>query len=236
MKAFLLAAGLGTRLSPLTDCIPKCLIQVAGRPMLDWWFDSLQLAGVTEVLINLHHLPEKVIRHTQSLTTDIKIKFVFEPVLIGSAGTILQNRDFIIAEKSFFVLYADNLTSLILSDLKKYHDERQHPVTMAVFKSLNPSACGIVQLDTSGTVTNFVEKPDNPTSDLANAGIYIFEPAILNILQGCSLPVDIGFDLLPKLIGQINAYIMRDYLIDIGTHANLAAAELEWPRILEGRR
>ena len=76
MKAFLLTAGLGTRLHPITHTIPKCLVPIAGKPLINWWFESMQKAGVTEVLINLHHLPDMVMAHVNALDTPIKVEFV----------------------------------------------------------------------------------------------------------------------------------------------------------------
>jgi mannose-1-phosphate guanylyltransferase len=105
MKAFLLTAGLGTRLLPLTQTTPKCLIDIAGRPLIDWWFDAMEKAEVTEVLINLHHLPEQVQAHVNALNTPIKVHFYFEETLLGSAGTLKKNYDFVKKEDCFFIIY-----------------------------------------------------------------------------------------------------------------------------------
>ena len=228
MKAFLLTAGLGTRLHPITLHTPKCLVDIAGRPLIDWWFDSMELGGVTEVLINLHHLPDQVTEHIQQLETPVKVTFFYEEVLLGSAGTLRANRDFVKDEKAFFIIYGDNLTSLKLAELYQYHIEHPHPLTMALFRTSRPKSCGIATLDENGTVISFIEKPEAPTSDLANAGIYVATAAIFDKIPADKTPCDIGFDLLPALTGNMGGWETRDYLIDIGTMENLEKARKDW--------
>ena len=86
MKAFLLAAGVGSRLRPITDVTPKCMLDIGGRPLLDIWLDAFDRAGVDEVLVNLHHLPDVVRRHLAARTGPPTVRMVFEPELLGSAG------------------------------------------------------------------------------------------------------------------------------------------------------
>lgn len=229
MKAFLLTAGLGTRLLPLTQTTPKCLIDIAGRPLIDWWFDAMEKAEVTEVLINLHHLPDQVRTHVNALNTPIKVHFYFEENLLGSAGTLKKNYDFVKKEDCFFIIYADNLTSIRLSELYQFHQSQSHPFTMALFESNQPASCGIAALNENGTIIDFVEKPAAPKSNLANAGIYIASPSVLDLIADNKIPADIGFDLLPLLVNKMSGWKTDSYLIDIGTHANLAKARAEWP-------
>ena len=104
MKAFLLTAGLGTRLHPITLTLPKCLVPIAGKPLINWWFESMQKAGVTEVLINLHHLPDLVMAHVNALDTNIQVTYAYEPELLGSAGTLRANKSFVQDQKAFFII------------------------------------------------------------------------------------------------------------------------------------
>ncbi len=231
MKAFLLAAGLGTRLQPLTDHIPKCLVTINGRPLIDWWYDAMKRGGVHEVLVNLHHLPELVVEHISRLNTDIKTVFFKEENLLGSAGTLLANADFVKEEKNFFIIYGDNLTSLSLPDFKNFHEAQNHPLSMALFRSSRPEHCGIAEMNNTDTIIDFVEKPQQPRSNLANAGIYIASPAVIENIPD-KLPCDIGFDLLPLLVNRMSGWITNDYLIDIGTHENLEKARKEWPEVI----
>lgn len=235
MKAFLLTAGLGTRLRPLTDHTPKCLVPMAGRALIDWWYEAMEAAGVTEVLLNLHHLPEQVREHVSALNTPIRTHFFYEEQLLGSAGTIAANRDFVREGKPFFVLYGDNLTSLPLTDLYRFHLSQPHDLTMALFHTNRPASCGIAELDAGGTVIDFTEKPAFPKSNLANAGLYVFSPAVVEEIP-TKQPCDIGFDLLPGFVNRMSGWLTQDYLVDIGTHENLEKARAEWPVIMEKKR
>ncbi len=229
MKAFLLAAGLGTRLRPLTDEVPKCLVPIAGRPLLAWWLDLLQRHGVTDVLINLHHLPELVEKFVQSYHGPVGIQTVFEPTLLGSAGTLNANRSFVSGERDFLILYADNLTSADLTALIEEHRGAGGPtMTMALFHAEHPSACGIATLDDEGTIVAFDEKPEAPTSDLANAGLFVATPELFEFIRPESYPWDLGTHVLPGLIGRMHGWQTEGYLRDIGTRESLERAEREW--------
>ena len=94
MKAFLLAAGKGTRLRPLTFKTPKCLVPVNGKPLIDYWFDLFELYGIDEILINTSHLAETVEAYIKDHSRGLKIKVVYEETLLGSGGTIKKNWDF----------------------------------------------------------------------------------------------------------------------------------------------
>ena len=230
MKAFLLAAGLGTRLRPLTDHTPKCLVEVGGRAMLDIWLDALAAAGVGEVLVNLHHLAPLVRRHLAARESGPVVHTVEEPELLGSAGTLRANRAFVAGEDMFLALNADNLTDFDLRVLIDAHRDGGNIATLSVFHAPDPTQCGILTVD-DGRVTGFSEKPAKPVSSLANAGMYAFSPAVLDLIG--PPPRDIGYDLLPKLVGRARAVtIGGSWFLDIGTPAALARARDEW----QGRR
>jgi mannose-1-phosphate guanylyltransferase len=230
MKAFLLAAGLGTRLRPITDTTPKCLVDVGGRPMLDIWLDTLAKAGIHEVMVNTHHLAGLVAAHVAERMPSPAVRLSHEPVLLGSAGTLLANRDFVADDDMFLVVNADNLTDFDLGVLIDAHRASATIATLSVFRAPRPSECGIVEV-ADGRVIGFVEKPANPPSDLANAGMYAFHPRVLDEIPE-PLPRDIGFDLLPRLVGRVRAVALGDcYFLDIGTTAALERARDEW----EGR-
>ena len=163
MKAFLLAAGTGTRLRPITDTTPKCLVTIGDRTLLDIWLDAFARAGVTEVLINLNHLADAVRAHVATRTAQQPaIRLVFEPELLGSAGTLAAGRDWVAGEEFFLACNADNLTDFDLADLIAAHRADRPLATMAVFRSKNPSAGGVVALDESGRIVDFTEKPAQP--------------------------------------------------------------------------
>ncbi len=233
MKAFLLAAGLGTRLRPVTDTVPKCLVGIDGTPLLDIWLDALAGAGVTEVLVNVHHLPGQVVDHLAGRSWPTAVRTAFEPTLLGSAGTLLRHRDFVDGESMFLAVNADNLTDFDLTLLVEAHRASAAVATLALFRAPDPSSCGIVELR-DGVVTGFEEKPARPRGDLANAGLYAFGPEALDRIRG-PLPRDIGHDLLPALVGSAQGIDIGDaYFRDIGTPDALARADREWAALRRG--
>lgn len=234
-KAFLLAAGLGTRLRPLTETIPKCLVQIYNKPLLGWWIDLMEKYGIEEVLINLHHLSDQVVAYINSYQTEIKFHFFYEEKLLGSAGTLRENREFVKDEDAFFILYADNLTNYDLMLFSEFHWKNNLPLSMALFETDNPRVCGIAELDENNIVISFEEKPQFPKSNLANAGLYIAKPEILDLVPNLEI-VDIGFHLLPQFVGRMAGWQSSNYLIDIGTIDNLNKANNEWPIIINKGR
>lgn len=228
MKAFLLAAGVGSRLRPVTDTTPKCMLVIDGRPLLGIWLDGFRRAGVDEVLINLHHLPDVVQRYLGTRTGPPAVRTFYEPELLGSAGTLLANREWVRAEEFFLACYADNLTDFDVRSLIDSHRAHDAPATLAVFHSDNPSAGGVVELDGAGWITGFMEKPSDPVSDLTNAGMYAFHPGVLDEIDGRP-PKDIGYDLLPRLVGRARAVPVEGYFRDVGTPGAYRRAREEWP-------
>ena len=256
MKAFLLAAGLGTRLRPLTNNIPKCMVPISGKPLFHWWFSLLSKHGITDVLINLHHLKENIIDYVGNLGAKVEglnfelktsplrrrmqrihkeytlpnIALFYEQELLGSAGTIRANADWTQGEKEFLIAYADNLTNANLTKLFHFHQKCNPILTMGLFHSDYPQACGIASLNENGLVVDFVEKPQKPQSDLANAGIYVASPSLIDYIPEGKV-VDLGHDVLPSLVGKIYGCVIDGYLRDIGTSENYRKAQREWREI-----
>jgi mannose-1-phosphate guanylyltransferase len=238
MKAFLLAAGIGSRLRPITQTIPKCMVAIDGQPLLDIWLDAFGRTGVDEVLVNLHYLPDVVRSHLDARARAGALPLVhtsFEPELLGSAGTLVAHRDWLDGEEMFLACNADNLTDFDVRSLIEAHQEHGPIATLTVFHSERPSAGGVVELDEEGNVIGFQEKPSNPVSDLVNAGMYAFDPAILDEIGGPP-PRDIGYDLLPRLVGRARAIPVDSYFRDIGTIDTYRRAQQEWPARVQGAR
>lgn len=185
--------------------------------------------GISEVLVNTHYLSEQVnafISEYNGRNTGVRVYEFHEPVLLGSGGTVSINRDFIHGNEDFFICYADNLTNIDLSNMLAFHKQKQGVLTMALFRTPTPKQCGIATLDGQGAIVDFVEKPDVPTSNLANAGVYVASHRLFDFMQaGFS---DFGKDVLPKLVGEMFGYEMAEYLIDIGTPENLQKARMDW--------
>lgn len=230
MKALLLAAGLGTRLRPITDHVPKCLVPIHGKPLLEYWLDMLLTNGVERVLINTHYLPHAVRAYVAASPWRNSIDMVHEEILLGTGGTVLRNHDSL-AGGPFMVVHADNLTRFDVAAFIRAHANRSIGVdiTMMTFDTDMPQTCGIVELDERGVVIRFHEKVANPPSNHANAAVYIFEPSVIDFLASLGKEViDISTEVLPKYLGRMQAFHNSDYHRDIGTPESLALAEREF--------
>lgn len=228
MKAFLLAAGYGVRLRPITNRIPKCLVPIHHQPLLGWWLQLLKKHHITEILINTHYLSEQVDEYIQSLhEPELKIHVAYEKELLGSGGTVKNNIDFVDDGEDFLICYADNLTAINLSKLIHFHKNHAALLTMGLFYANNPSQCGIAVMNGENVITEFVEKPAAPHSNLANAGIYVTNKQILEYFPGDSV-FDFGRHVLPCLVNRMRGYIIDEYHLDIGTVANYRRANREW--------
>lgn len=233
MRALLLAAGLGTRLRPLTDTVPKCLAPIRGRPLLDYWLDATFAAGVDRVLINTHHLADAVRAHIAASPWRARIDLTHEPELIGTGGTVQANRAWF-GEGDFLVAHADNLTDVDLAAFIARHAARPADVaiTMLAFRTDAPSSCGILELDGDNRVIAFHEKVENPPGDLANAAVYVFAPEVIDTIARFGRPfVDLSLDVMPRYLGRILAVEHRGYLQDIGTPAALTLAQTDFPAL-----
>jgi mannose-1-phosphate guanylyltransferase len=231
MRALLLAAGFGTRLRPLTDTVPKCLVQINGRPLLDYWLELLSTGGVTQILVNLHYLPNAVRAFLATSTYPLEITTVFEEQLLGTAGTVLKNRAFF-QQEPVMLIHADNLSLFNVREfVQKFYDRKNSiDITMMTFHTDAPEACGIVELDEAGIVRGLHEKVKDPPGNLANAAVYILAPTVVEYIAGLDKKViDFSNDVLPHYLGRINTFHNGTYHRDIGTIESLAAAQLEYP-------
>lgn len=234
MKAFLLAAGNGTRLRPLTEEIPKCLVPIQGVPLLEIWLEVCRRSGINQVLINLHAHADAVRKVLQRGSKGVQVRLVEEPILLGSAGTLLANRDWVANEPSFWVLYADVLTNADLDEMLTFHAGHSGIVTLGAYKVNDPARCGVVTFDAHQVVRGFEEKPAHPQSNWAFSGLLIARPAMLDAIPE-QAPADLGFDVLPRLVGRMSVYPISNYLLDIGTIETYRLAQTTWPGFLAKR-
>ncbi len=227
MKAFLLAAGHGTRLRPLTDKTPKCLLPIRGVPILQIWLQSCAQYGINEILINVHAHAGAVRDFLCKLNTSSNVTVVEEDRLLGSAGTIRANRSWVQSEDHFWVLYADVLNRVDLGAMLRLHRDRRPAATMGAYNVPDPTRCGIVEVDGNNTVIDFVEKPAQPRSNLAFSGLLIGTRGLLDAIPP-KHPADLAFDVFPHLVGSMVAYHVSEYLLDIGTIENYGLAQRTW--------
>jgi NDP-sugar pyrophosphorylase family protein len=212
MKAVLLAAGRGERLRPRTDTIPKCMLEVQGKPILQHWIERLRSDGVTELFINLHHLPEKV-REYFGTGKDwgVQITYCEEKLLLGTAGGIKSFEGLLRGER-FIVIYADNLSDCSLKSIYDFHVSRHAFATISLCWLDDPTSCGIAKINDEGYITRYREKPEKHEifSNLINAGIYVFEPMVLSYIEP-GVNSDISLHVLPKLIEDERRLYGYDY-------------------------
>lgn len=233
-KAFLLAAGVGSRLRPLTDKTPKCLLPVAGEPCLHWWLTALEREGVREVLINTHHHAEQVEAFVASRRYALKTTLVHEPELLGSGGTLAANAAFAAGEAAFWVCYADTLIGGSFAPLWELHRARRPSLTLGLFRTPEPQSCGIVELSGDGTVLSFEEKPKEPKTDLAAGGVTLAGPELLEVARSLAgrRPLDLGGHCFPPLMKKACGKLLEGPVLDIGTPERYALAQKAWAAYL----
>jgi histidinol-phosphate phosphatase family protein len=236
IKALVMAAGLGQRLRPLTDDCPKCLLPVGGRPLLDYWLDRLVACGVREVIVNTHAHRGQMARYIEAVNArgGIRVKESYEPSLLGTAGTVRANAEALAEADRVVVIYADNFSGVDLGRMLAFHQSHEDPLTMLLFRAEEPSRCGIAQLDDAGRIVQFVEKPSEPVGDLANGGGYVLEAPLVRRIAAMDA-FDLGFDVLPRLQGEMRGWVFDGYHRDIGTHESYARAQGDARAILKAR-
>jgi mannose-1-phosphate guanylyltransferase len=233
MKAVILAAGVGSRLRPLTDACPKPMLPIAGRPLLAHTLDWLHANGVTETTLNLHHLPDLVRDGLgDGSHWGMTLRYSYEPELLGTSGAVRAIAEQHIGwfDQTFLMIYGDMLLDIDLADLLAIHHANNAILTLALKHTATPRTQGMIELDAAGHVRRFVEKPPAWTSgDVANAGVYICEPAIIGFIPpGFS---DFGRDIIPSLLASgatVCGQLAHGYLLDIGTPEAYEQAQRDW--------
>jgi NDP-sugar pyrophosphorylase family protein len=221
MKAILLAGGKGTRLRPLTIHTPKPIVPIFNRPFLHYQLDLLkQVPEIDEVILSLNYQPRRIEEiFGDGSELGIKIRYVVEPAPLGTAGAVRYAGDDL--TESVVVFNGDVLTQIDLGTVIRLHRERQAKATIVLTPVENPTAYGLVETDSSGNVTRFLEKPnaDEITTNNINAGIYVLEPDTFD-----RIPKDVSWSIersfFPSLIERREtfvAYVYDGYWIDIGT-------------------
>ena len=196
----ILAAGLGSRLMPLTLTIPKPMLPIANKPSLEHIIDLCKRHGITKIKMNLFHLPEAVDNYFGSgKDFGVELSYSIEKRLWGTAGGIKRVQSFF--DETFVVLMGDGLTNIDLTEMLKFHREKGAKATIAVKQVADPSRYGVVVTDSTGAIKSFQEKPkkEEALSDLINLGIYILEPEILDLVPSKE-EYDFGHQLFPKLL------------------------------------
>lgn len=218
MKAVLLAAGRASRLRPISDVLPKCLMPLLGVPLLEIWLANLEAMGVREVLINTAHLASEVEHYLGLAQRSLRVQLSPERELLGTGGTLFANPDFVKGD-DLLVIHADNLSACDWLAFKTAFERRPAGcvATMMTFDTDSPHTCGIVETDGDGRILALHEKVANPPGRRANAAVYIFARAFVKELVSGPRRGDISTEILPLLLGKMNEFLNSGYHRDIGS-------------------
>lgn len=230
MQAIILAGGMGTRLRPLTQELPKPMVPLLGKPLMEHSIDLLKKYGINKIGVTLMFLPQYVKNYFKDGSEfGVELSYFVEEKPLGTAGSIKLAEDFL--DDTFIVISGDSLTSVNLEKILKYHKSINADVTIVLSKQSEPLAYGVVLTDTTGKVTSFVEKPqwENVFSDTVNTGIYIIEKKVLDKIQK-NKEFDFSKDLFPLLLKEnynLYGYITEEYWCDLGTAKSYLNANID---------
>lgn len=224
MKAIIMAGGEGTRLRPLTCNVPKPMMRLIDRPVMEYSLELLVRHGVTEAAATLGYLPERISDHFgDGEKFGIKLNYYIERTPLGTAGGVKQAEEFL--DETFCVLSGDGVTDCDLTKALNFHREKGAKATIVLAHAADPMAYGLVMTAPDGRITRFLEKPawGEVVSDLVNTGIYILEPEILSLVD--KTPCDFGRDIFPLMAGMgcLYGYATDGYWCDIGDIASYMA-------------
>ena len=230
-----MAAGLGTRLRPLTYEVPKPMVPVANRPVIELILRSLASQGFNEVVSNLHWFPETITDHLgDGSALGVELTYSHEEELLGTAGGVRNVRDFF-GDEPFLVMAGDALTDVDYQGLMERHTSHDGVATLVVKRVANTREYGVVVIDTDGRVQGFQEKPEpaEALSDLANCMIYAFDPVVFDYFPDDPV-IDFAMDVYPALLdGDIPFHIYETdrYWNDVGSPDEYVQGNLD---VVEG--
>lgn len=235
MKAVVMAGGEGTRLRPLTCNVPKPMVPVMDKPVIDYTFHLLKQHGITDVAVTLHYLPTVIQDYFgDGSSWGIKLRYFIEKTPLGTAGSVKNAEEFL--DETFLVISGDALTDFPLSEAIAFHRARGALATIVLTRVDSPLEYGLVLTDRQGRIYRFLEKPSwgEVFSDTVNTGIYILEPEVLRHIPAGE-PFDFSRDLFPLFLDRrepLFGCVLRGYWCDIGNHFELRQVHFD---ILDGK-
>lgn len=219
MKAVVMAGGEGTRLRPITSNLPKPMVSVVNRPIMEHTLKLLKKHEMTDIVVTLQFLPQMIKSYFgEGSDLGVSLSYVIEELPLGTAGSIKNAEEHLTS--AFLVISGDALTDFNLTDIVRFHRRKKAMVTIALTRVENPLEFGIVTTDKNGRIEQFLEKPTwgEVFSDTINTGIYVLEPEIFNYVpEGQTF--DFSKDLFPLLLREgkpLYGYIADGYWCDVG--------------------
>lgn len=220
VKAMVMAAGAGTRLRPITNDVPKPMVPIANKPVLEYTIENLKRHGITDIIMNLHSHPNQIRTYFgDGARWGVKLHYSDEPKLLGTAGGV-KNVEWFLNSGTFFVLSGDGLTDANLSDILAFHWKHRAVATMGLKEVDTRFDYGVTMTDKKGKIDRFVEKPlwSEVFSNQVNTGIYVFEPEIFNVIPARTV-YDFGHQVWPGLLKSkkhIYGFPIKNYWCDVG--------------------
>lgn len=228
MKAVILAGGKGTRLGKLTDEIPKPMLSLMGKPLMEYHIDLLKRYDITDIFVTVSHLKDAIINHFGNGDKfGVQMKYYEETEPLGTVGGVkaLENE----LGNDFLVIYGDVLVEMNLSKLIEFHRIKKSSATLVLHPNDHPHDSDLVAVDIEDKITGFIAKPHadgNFYANLVNAGVYILNRKILNFVEA-NKKADFGADIFPNLVKQLPCYGYNtsEYMKDMGTPERLVKVE-----------
>ncbi len=236
MKAMILAAGVGSRLDPLTRNVPKPLVPILTRPVMEYLVELLKKHGFDEIMVNLHYLGDQIESYFgDGARWGVQIHWSHEEKLWGDAGSVKRVEDFF-KDDTFIVIGGDDLTDMDLTRLVKTHRDKGALATIALSLVDDPSEYGIVLMNEDSRITRFLEKPKGEVifSNTANTGVYVFQPEIFELIPRGKFYL-FGKQVFPLLLEQrlpLYGHLTAAYWKDVGSLGIYKQTHID---VLEGR-
>ena len=228
IRTIMMAGGKGTRLRPLTLVRPKPMIPLVNKPIIEYTVNKLKKSGFNDIIMTLNYMSTNIKNYFKDGSEfGIDIRYSVEKWPLGTGGSVKKAEKYI--DDTFMVVSGDVLTDVNFEDVVKYHKEKGAIATMVLTEVEDPTHFGIAVMDKNHKITEYLEKPspEEAFSNVANTGIYIFEPEIFDFFDGKDKEVDFSKDIFPEVIRQdagIYGYVFNGYWNDIGRPETYLAA------------
>lgn len=214
MRAIIMAGGRGTRLMPLTKNLPKPMIKLIDKPVLEYILTLLKSHGITEAAMTLGYMSEAIENYFgDGKKFGVNLTYFVENKPLGTAGGVKNARSFV--KGDFLVISGDCYAETDLAKAAEFHSLAGSPFTLIARPEENPKGLGVLEADINHRLKSFVEKPDEPRPALINTGTYIMNESVLDMIPDGFY--DFGRQLLPRLVGKAAVYVDYGYWSDIGT-------------------